>query len=215
MNDMDKKIFEEYFYYGIDNIHELLEGIVYFATKEMHKMYSSLSEQYKVPNDVQLSQIKKIAYKYGIQYYRFIELNQKTNKFVSYKTEDELQNVKKEIDETINTAIDEKALMEYNIGYYYSPEEESKFSSSYQKGNQIRKYWTTEIVEQLEQLSIQEKENPIEYYKTWVDVRLKTAESRKQKNDSEIKLIQSVKKQLDERIKKYECSKEENDLTKE
>lgn len=215
MNDMDKKIFEEYFYYGIDNIHELLEGIVYFATKEMHKMYSSLSEQYKIPNDVQLSQIKKIAYKYGIQYYRFIELNQKTNKFVSYKTEDELQNVKKEIDETINTAIDEKALMEYNIGYYYSPEEESKFSSSYQKGNQIRKYWTTEIVEQLEQLSIQEKENPIEYYKTWVDVRLKTAESRKQKNDSEIKLIQSVKKQLDERIKKYECSKEENDLTKE
>ena len=215
MNDMDKKIFEEYFYYGIDNIHELLEGIVYFATKEMHKMYSSLSEQYKVPNGVQLSQIKKIAYKYGIQYYRFIELNQKTNKFVSYKTEDELQNVKKEIDETINTAIDEKALMEYNIGYYYSPEEESKFSSSYQKGNQIRKYWTTEIVEQLEQLSIQEKENPIEYYKTWVDVRLKTAESRKQKNDSEIKLIQSVKKQLDERIKKYECSKEENDLTKE
>lgn len=215
MNGIDKKIFEEYFYYGIDNIHELLEGIVYFATKEMHKMYSSLSEQYKVPNGVQLSQIKKIAYKYGIQYYRFIELNQKTNKFVSYKTEDELQNVKKEIDETINTAIDEKALMEYNIGYYYSTEEESKFSSSYQKGNQIRKYWTTEIVEQLEQLSIQEKENPIEYYKTWVDVRLKTAESRKQKNDSEIKLIQSVKKQLDERIKKYECSKEENDLTKE
>ena len=214
MNDMDKKIFEEYFYYGIDNIHELLEGIVYFATKEMHKMYSSLSEQYKVPNGVQLSQIKKIAYKYGIQYYRFIELNQKTNKFVSYKTEDELQNVKKEIDETINTAIDEKALMEYNIGYYYSTEEESKFSSSYQKGNQIRKYWTTEIVEQLEQLSIQEKENPIEYYKTWVDVRLKTAESRKQKNDSEIKLIQSVKRQLDERIKKYECSKEENDLEK-
>lgn len=214
MNGIDKKIFEEYFYYGIDNIHELLEGIVYFATKEMHKMYSSLSEQYKVPNGVQLSQIKKIAYKYGIQYYRFIELNQKTNKFVSYKTEDELQNVKKEIDETINTAIDEKALMEYNIGYYYSPEEESKFSSSYQKGNQIRKYWTTEIVEQLEQLSIQEKENPIEYYKTWVDVRLKTAESRKQKNDSEIKLIQSVKKQLDERIKKYECSKEENDLEK-
>ena len=215
MNGIDKKIFEEYFYYGIDNIHELLEGIVYFATKEMHNMYSSLSEQYKVPNGVQLSQIKKIAYKYGIQYYRFIELNQKTNKFVSYKTEDELQNVKKEIDETINTAIDEKALMEYNIGYYYSTEEESKFSSSYQKGNQIRKYWTTEIVEQLEQLSIQEKENPIEYYKTWVDVRLKTAESRKQKNDSEIKLIQSVKKQLDERIKKYECSKEENDLTKE
>ena len=214
MNGIDKKIFEEYFYYGIDNIHELLEGIVYFATKEMHKMYSSLSEQYKVPNGVQLSQIKKIAYKYGIQYYRFIELNQKTNKFVSYKTEDELQNVKKEIDETINTAIDEKALMEYNIGYYYSTEEESKFSSSYQKGNQIRKYWTTEIVEQLEQLSIQEKENPIEYYKTWVDVRLKTAESRKQKNDSEIKLIQSVKKQLDERIKKYECSKEENDLEK-
>lgn len=214
MNGIDKKIFEEYFYYGIDNIHELLEGIVYFATKEMHKMYSSLSEQYKVPNGVQLSQIKKIAYKYGIQYYRFIELNQKTNKFVSYKTEDELQNVKKEIDETINTAIDEKALMEYNIGYYYSPEEESKFSSSYQKGNQIRKYWTTEIVEQLEQLSIQEKEDPIEYYKTWVDVRLKTAESRKQKNDSEIKLIQSVKKQLDERIKKYECSKEENDLEK-
>ncbi len=215
MNGIDKKIFEEYFYYGIDNIHELLEGIVYFATKDMHKMYSSLSEQYKVPNGVQLSRIKKIAYKYGIQYYRFIELNQKTNKFVSYKTEDELQNVKKEIDETINTAIDEKALMEYNIGYYYSPEEESKFSSSYQKGNQIRKYWTTEIVEQLEQLSIQEKENPIEYYKTWVDVRLKTAESRKQKNDSEIKLIQSVKRQLDERIKKYECSKEENDLTKE
>ena len=87
MNSIDKRILEEYFYYGIDNIPELLEGIVYFSTREMHKLYPSLEEQYKTPNDTQLSQIKEIAYKYGIQYYRFIEINQKPNKLIDYKTE--------------------------------------------------------------------------------------------------------------------------------
>ena len=33
MNNIDPRILEEYFYYGIDNIPELLEGIVYFSTK--------------------------------------------------------------------------------------------------------------------------------------------------------------------------------------
>lgn len=214
MNSIDKRILEEYFYYGIDNIPELLEGIVYFSTREMHKLYPSLEEQYKTPNDTQLSQIKEIAYKYGIQYYRFIEINQKPNKLIDYKTENELQKVKQEINTTIENAINKKSLIEYNIGYYYSAEEESKFLSTYQKDYQIRKYWTTEIVEQLKQLSIQEKENPIEYYKNWINVRLKTAESRKEKNDSEIKLIQNVKKQLDERIHQLKKSKSNNEFIK-
>ena len=214
MNSIDKRILEEYFYYGIDNIPELLEGIVYFSTREMHKLYPSLEEQYKTPNDTQLSQIKEIAYKYGIQYYRFIEINQKPNKLIDYKTENELQKVKQEINTTIENAINKKSLIEYNIGYYYSAEAESKFLSTYQKDYQIRKYWTTEIVEQLKQLSIQEKENPIEYYKNWINVRLKTAETRKEKNDSEIKLIQNVKKQLDERIHQLKKSKSNNEFIK-
>lgn len=66
----------------------------------------------------------------------------------------------------------------------------------------------------MKQLSIQEKENPIEYYKTWINVRLKTAESRKQKNNSEIKLLQNVKKQLDKKCNQFENSKKDNDLVK-
>lgn len=214
MKGIDKKILEEYFYYGIDNIPELLEGIVFCSTRDMHNMYPNLSEQYKTPNDIQLSQIKEIAYKYGIQYHRFIELNQIPSKLIDYKTENELEIVKKEINTTIENVIKNKKLKEYKVGYYFSAEEESKFSSIYQGNYQIRKFWTTEIAEQLKQLSIQESQNPIEYYKTWIDVRLKTAESRKQKSDSEIKLIQCVKRQLDERIKKYESSKKDNEITK-
>ena len=157
---------------------------------------------------IQLSQLKEIAYLYGIQYYRFIELNQNCNKFIDYKTKDEFKNVKQRVDTTIKRVIDEKKLLEYKVGYYYSAEEESKFLSMYQKNNKLRKFWTTEISEQLKQLAILEKNNPIEYYRTWLNVRLKTDESRKEKNDSEIKLIQSVKKQLDERIKQSKKSEE-------
>ena len=208
MNSIDRCILEEYFYYGIDNVSELFEGIVYFSTKEMHNLYPDLKEQYKTSNSIQLSQIKEIAYLYGIQYYRFIELNQNCNKFIDYKTKDEFKNVKQRVDTTIKRVIDEKKLLEYKVGYYYSAEEESKFLSMYQKNNKLRKFWTTEISEQLKQLAILEKNNPIEYYRTWLNVRLKTAESRKEKNDSEIKLIQSVKKQLDERIKQSKKSEE-------
>lgn len=214
MNSIDKRILEEYFYYGIDNIPELLEGIVYFSTREMHKLYPSLGDQYKTPNDIQLSQIKEIAYKYGVQYYRFIELNQKPSKLINYKTENELQKIKQEINATIENVINKESLIEYNVGYYYSAEEENKFLSTYQKDYRIRKFWTIEIAEQLEQLSIQEEKNPIEYYKNWIEVRLKTAESRKQKSDSEIELIQYVKKELDKKIKKLENSKEDDELIK-
>ena len=214
MKNINKRIFEEYFYYGIDNVAELLEGIVYFSTREMHQLYPSLEEQYKTPNDIQLSQIKEVAYKYGIQYYRFIEINKTPNKLIDYKTKYEMQKVKQEINSTLEGAINKNSLIEYNIGYYYSAADDYKFSSTYYKDYQIRKYWTTEVVEQLKQLSIQEKENPIEYYRNWVNVRLKTAESRIHKNDSEIKLMQSVKKQLDERINQSQKCKEKYEMIK-
>lgn len=208
---IDERVLEQFFYCGIDNIKELLEGIVYFSTIKMHKLYPSLEEQYKTPNDIQLSQIKNIAYKYGIQYYRFIELNQIPNKLVNYKTENELQKVKHEINSVIEEVINKKSLIENSVGYYYSAEEEGKFLTTYQKDNLLRRFWAIEIAEQLEQLSIQEENNPIEYYKNWLKVRLKMAESRKQKCDSEIQLIKSLKKQFDERLKQAENIKDDNE----
>lgn len=203
MSGINERIFEEFFYYGIENVPELLEGIIFSATSEMHKLYKSLNEQFNTPNDIQLSQIKEIAYDLGIQYYRFIELNKVPSKLIDYKTENELDEVKQMINKTLEENINKKALLEYEVGYYYSYDEDARFSTSYIKDHMKRKHWTIEVAEQLKQLSKEEKENPIEYYRHWIITRLKNAQSRKQgRDDSEIELLENVKAQLEERIEK-------------
>ena len=70
--------YETIFYNGIEDTQELIEGIIFFANSEMHKLYANLREQYDASNTKQLLQMKNIAYKCGLQYYRFIELNKDT-----------------------------------------------------------------------------------------------------------------------------------------
>lgn len=215
MTVIDERILEEFFYHGTENIPELMQGIVYFATHEMHELYDSLDKQYDTPNDIQLSQIREIAYKLGLQYHRFIWQNKKTSKLIDFKTEDGLDEVNKMIDRTIDTAINENYLIEYGVGYYYSREKEREFSVTYIKEHTKRKHWTIEIAEQLKQLSIKEKEDPIEYYRHWIITRLRNAQSRGENTDnSEIELLENVKMQLDEKIEKMKEDKEDKEENK-
>lgn len=210
MNIIDETILEEFFYHGTENIPELMQGIVFFSNQEMHKLYNNLDELYDTPNDIQLSQIKEIAYNLGLQYHRFIGLNKKPSKLIDFKTEEGLDEVYQMIDETIDTAINENHLLEYNVGYYYSREKEAQFLATYVKDHVKRKHWTIEIAEQLKQLSIKEKENPIEYYRYWIITRLRNAQSRGENIDnSEIELLENVKMQLDEKIEKMNEDKED------
>lgn len=212
---LDSRLLEQYFYHGIDNVPEVLEGIVFFSTREMHKLYKNLDDQYDQSNDVQLKQIKDFAYRYGLQYYRFISLNESPNILADYKTKDEMNKVKSAIDKTIDNLISRNCLKEYGIGYYFPRELEGKYLETCVQNNRVRKNWTIEISEQLKVLSMMEKENPIEYYKSWIDVKLKRAELREQKCEKEISAIKFVQKQLDEKIAKEKAKQEEyEELTK-
>ena len=74
----------------------------------------------------------------------------------------------------------------------------------------MRKFWAIEVSEQLNQLSIQEKENPIDYYRTWINVRLKNALLKKHNIDiSQLEWLNYMKEKLEERIKLLEKKEEE------
>ncbi len=207
---IDEVIMKQFFYNGIEDTQELIEGIIFFANSEMHKLYANLREQYDASNTKQLLQMKNIAYKCGLQYYRFIELNKDTSRLVNYKTENESQKVKQIIDQTIEDIINRKSLIEYKVGYFYCNSESSKFLSKYPKGDRMRKFWAIEVSEQLNQLSIQEKENPIDYYRTWINVRLKNALLKKHNIDiSQLEWLNYMKEKLEERIKLLEKKEEE------
>ena len=205
MYRIDERILEEYFYHGTENLQELLEGIVFFATHEMHNLYKTLGDEFETPNDIQLSKIREFAYKYGIQYYRFIGINQKPNKYIHYATYNEKENVKDLMNTIIEDAITQKSLIEYNVGYYFEGSIDDKFSRTHIKNNVKRRFWAIEVAEQLKQLSIQEKEDNIQYYKNWIQTKLNIAINRTQNRDqSEIDFARKIMQQLQERINRLE-----------
>lgn len=209
MYRINERILEEYVYHGTENLAELLDGIVFLATHEMHNLYKTLGDEFETPNDIQLSQIREFAYKYGIQYYRFIVLNKKPNKLVDYSTDNEFETVKELIDQVIDNAIRQKSLIEYNVGYYFSYDINVKFSSTYVKNYTKRKFWASELAEQLKQLSIQEQEDNIQYYRNWIRIKLNIAINRTDNRDqSEIDFAKNIMQQLEEKIKQKEQSEE-------
>lgn len=91
-----KKVYDEYFHYGIWGKDEVLEGIIYFSNSEIYQQKED-NELDRI--DRVIGQAKKI-YK---QFYRFIELNDREKISSCYNPQTE-----KEIDKTIENKIREK-----------------------------------------------------------------------------------------------------------
>lgn len=96
MYKIDKEAFKRYFFWGIDNPEAVLEGIMFFT----YAKQPSKEEEKKTEEEIIDSFVQKVKPLYK-QYYRFIELNNKSN-VSNYKKENE-----EELEKKIRNKIEE------------------------------------------------------------------------------------------------------------
>lgn len=98
MYEINKEAFRRYFFWGINNPEELLEGIMYFIYENDLFKYAQIKGK-MTEKEIREAFIQRIKPLYK-QYYRFVELNNKSQ-VLDYAQEDE-----KELEERIRNKIE-------------------------------------------------------------------------------------------------------------
>lgn len=102
---LDKNKYKQYFFDGIDNKEEALEGIIYFTYYEdvfekSLELQAKTNGQKTLTGKEELEYLIKRSTQVYKQFYRFIELNERPNVYNFYKETDEEQ-IRRKIEEKI------------------------------------------------------------------------------------------------------------------
>ena len=104
-----KDKYKQYFFSGIRNKEEALEGIIYFTylddvSERNRELQSKTQGEKSLTGEEELQYLIKRSAQIYKQYYRFIELNDRTNVYNFYKKEDE-EYIQKQIKEKIENLL--------------------------------------------------------------------------------------------------------------
>lgn len=178
------KQFERFFFYGIDNKREVKEMILYIASREVYKK-DSIRNWYEIPNEQIESQIIEQAIEKYKHFYRFVELNDKSDNF---DININIEELKKELEQEMELLKQENIVIDTKAGIFFTREREAELlDKKYYvpgEGAKVEKHWTKEIYEILEKLDKIEKEDIDKYYKYWLVTKYARAMNRENKQES-------------------------------
>lgn len=196
------RYFKEYFHHGIEDKEKVLEYIIYRALKKSHQNLSRQGNLYEIPNEEHLKEWIKLSEDKYTQFYRFVNLADNPQN-ISYKTDNENEEVSKIVNNKIQNFIMQENVREYKAGYYFSREKEGEFI------NEEREYgfsnqqvgWPCIIYEFLEELEQLENKNQDLYNLKWIKVRIIRAINREPLNKEELRNLLEI------------CQANENEIT--
>ena len=215
------KTYRDFFFYGIDESgkKQVLDSILFFtyyknifeSEKEQNekkdsnysyrnKYIKSLHLNYNVKADL----INKASKTYK-QFYRFVEMNDSTDKNRNFQKQDN-----EKIEEKIYKKIEENFENKEKTGEIEVNENTIHFSKEYMKRylhypeysipedpqDYIIRNWTEEIYDILRYLEEAEKNNPKGYYDIWLRTRIKRLEANPNSNKEEILKLKEIAKKV-------------------
>lgn len=204
---INNKDFKRFFFYGIDNMEELKEGILYFASQELYaKKYSSYNI-YEIPNKILIDEMLKIANKRYRHAIRFINLNDIDNDF---EYDIDVNKSYLELKEKIQELLEENKIIESKAGVFFTREEEKKLQGGrYYQYGYGEDGWTKKVYDILSELDEMERTNNNQYYEYWIRTKLKRAEDRVEKLEKRTLQQEDLKGEVEKVKRAYEifCDK--------
>ena len=117
MEKIDRETYKRFFFFGIENKSEVIEGILSFSASEMYtKKYPELRECYDIPNEQFESEIIQGALSTYRQFYRFVILNDESNNDTFEVDEERL---KEQLKKEMHQLRDEGKAMYARAGIYF------------------------------------------------------------------------------------------------
>lgn len=192
-NGIDGKKFKRFFFFGIENKREMIEGILYFSYQKVYQKHQSGEREWRETLKKQIeNEILQEAIGPYQQFYRFVILNDepKTKDEIMSQMSIEKEELKQQLEQEIQLLKAEKKILDTNAGLFFARERENLLDSKpyyiYGKGIQGEEAWTKQvygILENLEKLEQQDKEEYQGYF--WL-AKLARAINRHNREEAEM-----------------------------
>lgn len=187
--------FEKYFFYGMDNRQTLLEGIIFYANRDLTSKYMELREGEKFPSTEEKIEIwKRKVVNICVQIYRFIDLiEREDSRFGLDLKEQEKQEIEEKVGTTIQQLIDGDIVMFFKRGIFYNDRVNEEAKTKGLTFDEIKGYiWTEEVYKVAQQLEYMESIDYFQYYSKWLQAKISRLRESKKYSSEELEILEKI-----------------------
>lgn len=206
MYKFDEKLFEKYFFYGLENRETLLEGIIFYTNRDLNLKYLNIrNEEEQPPIKEKLRNLLKRTSKNWEQIYKFTDAVEQPERYDAEIREEESQQIKELVFDKIRQLDEQKIFNKCKRGIFCDKKFEYKYAYIDPETKQgPGDKWTQEVYDVILQLNYLEENEPIEYYDKFLQAKLSRAQERakmtgEKESAAEVEQIKEVYKKFQER----------------
>lgn len=200
MYEFNQKNFEKYFFYGIDNRDELLEGIIFFTNKDLNTKYLNIMDAKKLPSLKEKFEemIKSTAKNYE-QIYKFIDLVINPSRADIRISEEEKRTIRRLVEDKIKQLDADDQFTKTKRAIF------CKFENKFMQNEN----WVKQIYDILMRLNYLEKNDYIEYYDKWLQTKVNRLDNSGKYEKSTLQPIKDLYNKFKDKKKELERKEEE------
>lgn len=209
MENFKQRLFEKYFFYGLENREVLLEGIIFYTNHDLNVKYLNIPSGGEFPSLKEMFQalIEKTS-RNCEQIYKFVDLAQEEGNCSLEIGEEEKKQIKEQVFNKVKELDDRGVFRKFKRGIFCTVD----FEHIYAYQNHITREkpphkWTKEVYETVLQLNYLEENEPIEYYDKFLQAKLSRAKNREDYSEEKLRKLEEIYENFKER-KKQEKVKE-------
>lgn len=209
MNKFNDKLFERYFFYGLENREVLLEGIIFYTNSDLNTIYLNIPSNGEQPSlkEKFRNLVEKTSRNWE-QIYKFADLVQEQGNYETEINEEKKGQIRQQVFDKVKQLDERGVFQKFKRGIFCTRE----FESIYAYQNPMTwedppHKWTKEVYETVLQLNYLEENEPTEYYDKFLQAKLSRAKNKEGYPEEELENLKEVYKKFQER-KKEEKIKE-------
>lgn len=179
---LNRKHFEKYFFYGLENRGPILEGIIHGACRDLNSRYLRIKEGEHFPSrEEKIEALRKRVIEIYQQFYRFVNVIEEDDRRFDFQlSASEKQTVENIVNNKINDILKQKRVFIFARGIFLRDKEDREVKEKkIPLYNAKEHIWTDEMYEVLKQLETLEKIDSEEYYRNWLEAKFSRLEVSK------------------------------------
>lgn len=201
MDKFDKKLFEKYFFYGLENREVLLEGIIFYTNHDLNIKYLNISSDAEQPSIKEKFRnlIEKTSRNWE-QIYKFADLVKQPGNSNTEISQEEKERIRQKVFDKVKQLDEQGVFQKFKRGIFCTREFEYIYAyQNYMTSQEPPHKWTQEVYKTILQLNYLEENEPIEYYDKFLQAKLSRAKNTERYSKEELKKLQEIYEHFQER----------------
>ena len=173
-SQFNQKMFEQYFFYGMENRQTLLEGIIYYTNEALTEKYLALEGGERFPStDEKIEIWKRKAITNYAQLYKFLNIAEGEDTRFDFNLDfQERKEVEENVEAVIQNLIKNEKLLFFKRGIFYK-QDAQKEEERFKTFDVLHGFtWAKDVYTILQQLGFMERRNYHEYYGKWLQAKI-------------------------------------------